>query len=345
MNVRLRLTLLYGGLFLISGVALLGVTYALVVGGSGDVVFKGVTFSGKEGQGAKEALPKLEQLQQQGSAFAAQAESERASEHSRLLVESAIALALMTVVSVGLGWLMAGRVLRPLEESYEAQRRFVANASHELRTPLTMMRTSLDVSVAKPAARVDALEPKLREGLDRADRLLESFLVLARAQHGEVGERGPVSLPALVRAALGAEETAIGARGLRIETALGEATVEGNEVLLGRLVGNLIENAVRHNQLDGRLRVETAMTGGRARILVESDGPPLGADAVRELAQPFRRLGTERTESGPQGQGLGLSIVAAIAAAHGGALDLRARPEGGLVAAVDLPAVAAPVPA
>jgi signal transduction histidine kinase len=382
-TVRLRLTLLYGGLFLVSGAALLGVTYALVVNTSGDTFYGGVHVFTKQGQSAG-PLPSPKEALRQAQQLADQARAQRASERHRLLIGSAIALALMTVVSVGLGWLVAGRVLRPLrtmvattrrisednlherlalagpddelkdlaetiddllgrlEAVFEAQRRFIANASHELRTPLTMMRTSLDVAVAKPAMRVDTLEVKLREGLDRADRLLEGFLVLARSQHGVVGERTTVSLADLARAALRADDEAIAASGLVVEAALGEATVAGSEVLLARLVENLVENAVRYNDLDGRLRIETGVVDRRARLLIESDGEVLDEDEVRELAQPFRRIGAERTNSG--GVGLGLSIVAAIAAAHDGELTLRARPEGGLAAEVDLPSSPALVP-
>jgi len=403
-TVRLRLTVLYGALFLLSGAALLGITYGLVVHASGDFLYGGIHVVVKkpngakpevkvgqiegEGPGGSEALPlppgakarekQVEQLTRLASA-------QRTHEQHQLLVESAIALALMTVISVGLGWLMAGRVLRPLrtmaaatrrisednlherlalagpddelkdladtidellgrlEAAFEAQRRFVANASHELRTPLAMMRTSLDVAAAKPDARVDELEPKLREGLDRADRLLEGFLVLARAQHGGVAEGAPVDLAAAARAALRANDEAIAARGLAVEADLGEATTSGSEVLLARLVENLVENAVRHNELDGRLRIATGEGDGWARIEVESDGEALSGEQVRELAQPFRRLGAERTDAG--GVGLGLSIVAAIAAAHEGELTLVARPEGGLAVTVELPLLPAPVPA
>jgi len=80
---------------------------------------------------------------------------------------------------------VAGRVLRPLEHAFEAQRRFIANASHELRTPLAMIRTSVDVALAKPRApkEIAVLAGKLHEGLDSADRLLEGLLLLARAQN------------------------------------------------------------------------------------------------------------------------------------------------------------------
>ncbi len=96
-------------------------------------------------------------------------------------------------------------LLGRLETAFEAQRRFVQNAAHELRTPITMMRTSLDVATGKPVgvtAEVTALADKLNEGLDQAERLLEGFLALARAQAAGVGDRAPVSLPDVVASAL-----------------------------------------------------------------------------------------------------------------------------------------------
>ena len=92
-------------------------------------------------------------------------------------------------------------LLARLEAAFESQRRFVANASHELRTPLTTMRTALDVAIAKPdlsPAQVRALDASLRADLDQADRLLESFLVLARAQREELGEETSASLAQIV---------------------------------------------------------------------------------------------------------------------------------------------------
>ncbi len=121
-------------------------------------------------------------------------------------------------------------------------------------------------------------------------------------------------------------------------------TVTGNPVLLAQLTGNLIDNAVRHNQPGGWVRTQITRDGPVVRLLVENGGPLLDPGTVTTLAQPFRRLGTERTGSAA-GTGLGLSITEAIAAAHGGTLRLRARREGGLQAVIDLPAAGSAGPA
>jgi signal transduction histidine kinase len=331
-TVRLRLTLLYGGLFIVSGAALLTITYLLVVHSTHDVLYIRRRTYGPVKLDASVFV--------QFTHDKHQAQAQHAHELHQLLIESGLALAIMSVLSLAAGWLMAGRVLAPLEATYEAQRRFVANVSHELRTPLTMMRTSLDVATGKPAGttpEIAALDVKLREGLDQADRLVESFLTLARAQNGAATERGAVKLPDLARASLDAHAAAIATAGLSVRTALAPAAVTGNRTLLARMVDNLIDNAVRHNQAAGWIRVFTHRNGAGARVTVESGGARLAASAVAELAQPFQRLGGARRGS-EHGVGLGLSIVEAIAQAHGGALALEPRPEGGLRATVTLPA-------
>jgi signal transduction histidine kinase len=99
-----------------------------------------------------------------------------------------------------------------------------------------------------------------------------------------------------------------------------------------------------HNEPHGWVAVSTWAGQGTCRIVVENGGQVLDQPEVSQLAQPFRRLGADRVGS-DRGSGLGLSIVAAIAAAHGGSLDLRARPAGGLAVVISLPVAASPVPA
>jgi signal transduction histidine kinase len=395
-TVRLRLTLLYGALFLISGAALLAITYGLVSRSSNNYVL--ATEPGKSQTKADRLQrveissdPKAEGPQLGGQIppylrphvqqLRAQAEKQRSDQLHQLLVWSAVALGLMAMISIGLGWLMAGRVLRPLrtitattrrisehnlherlaldgprdeltelgdtiddllarlEAAFEAQRRFVANASHELRTPLSMMRTSLDVAGAKPGSPspvLSALDGKLREGLDRADRLLEDFLTLARAQRGALGEQATVALTQAVEGVLQERSGAIEAKRIALDRDLTDAGVIGSETLLRHLVENVIENAILHNERGGWIRVETRPERETARLVVESGGSLLDPSEVRELAQPFRQLGEERTDS-QNGAGLGLSIVSAIAEAHGGGLELSARSEGGLRVEIALP--------
>jgi signal transduction histidine kinase len=231
-------------------------------------------------------------------------------------------------------------LLERLEASFAAQRRFVANASHELRTPLATMRASLDVAVAKPepAAQAVALADRLRTELDQVDRLLENLLVLARAQHGAFTERAPVALGTLAAEAITLRATAIADRHLALDDdgLQGTAWTSGNPTLLSRMVENVIDNAIVHNHGGGWVRVTTGTEPTAARLVVETGGPVLDQDQVDRLAQPFQRLTPERTGS-ETGSGLGLSIVAAIADAHGGGLDLHARPDGGLRVTVTLP--------
>ncbi len=387
-SVRLRLTALYGGLFLVCGAGLLVITYVLVSHNTrhrpaGGFV-SGHPFAG---------LGRAERTIDIGRIAAALGYQNRVDLH-QLLEESGIALAAMAALSVALGWVIAGRVLSPLrtitattrrisaqslherlalpgprdelkqladtidellarlEAAFDAQRRFVANASHELRTPLAMMRTRLDVAVAKPDGvppQTKALDAGLRKDLDRAEALLESFLALARAQHGTLTDNTTVSLDQIVTDALTARHDQIAAQQLEVRTTLAPVGVTGSETLLARMVENVIENSVRHNQPHGFINIACENIGAAGRLVVESGGPMLDEQSVAQLAQPFRRLGAERTGS-RNGHGLGLSIVAAVADAHGGALELHARPQGGLRVQITLPAAittptAVPVPA
>jgi signal transduction histidine kinase len=385
-TVRLRLSALYGGLFLLSGAALLAMTYLLVRHATGQhlLVLKGTPPTGNLLPGSGESggpsgTPK--QLLAQGRELQAQALHQHNNELNQLLVNSGIALAIMTVASVLLGWFIAGRVLRPLrtmtastqlisernlhqrlalsgpedelkelgdtidgllgrlESAFASQQRFVANASHELRTPLAMIRTSLDVATGKPnqiSPNVSVLADKLREGLDQADALLESFLMLARAEHGVVAGGGVVSLDEVISAALETRRDAIAEMGIDVHEDAGGVCVRGSETLLSRMVGNVIDNAVRHNVPSGFIRVRAFARNETARLVVENGGARLDEVEVQQLAQPFRRLGAERTGS-TKGVGLGLSIVATIAAAHAGRLELHAPTEGGLQVIIELP--------
>ena len=199
-------------------------------------------------------------------------------------------------------------LLERLEGAFAAQRRFVANASHELRTPLATMRASLDVAMAKPEPappQTTALAGRLRTELDLLERLLEGLLVLARAQHGDLPDATTLSLDALLAAALAARADAIAAAGLtvRSQASPAGAWVRGSQALVCRMVDNVLDNAVLHNTAGGWIQAATAVQGDMAWLVVESGGPVLDQRQVQQLAQPFRRLGTERTAARPRAPG------------------------------------------
>jgi signal transduction histidine kinase len=302
-TVRWRLTLLYGGLFLACGAALLAITYVLVAHAS--ITPRCCRIEIPRSHLPAPAAGLLSSVQ-----LRAVRVQQRIADLHDLVIESGIALGIMAIVSGLLGWVVAGRVLRPLRTmtavtrqisdtnlyqrlaiagprdelreladtidgllerlqwSFEAQRRFVGNASHELRTPLTTMRTALDVEIAKPGeipARLRALDADLRGELDQADRLLDDFLVLARAQRGELGQGSPVALDELICAALAARADRIAARRIELRIRLEPIRVAGSETLLARLVENVIENAVAHNETGGFIEIGcTVDTASRA---------------------------------------------------------------------------------
>jgi signal transduction histidine kinase len=228
-------------------------------------------------------------------------------------------------------------LLARLEASFEAQRRFVANASHELRTPLTLERTLLQVALADPKASAETLRATGQELLElqtEHERMLEALLTLASSERG-LERRVTIDLPVLVEDAVRRLRPAIAARGLELETSLeGPATITGDHALIERLIANLVDNAVEHNVAHGRVEVRTATNGGgRAVLTVSNTGPPIPPDEVERLFEPFQRL--DRTRGNQNGHhGLGLSIVRAIASAHDAQLVAHPRPDGGLTVTV-----------
>jgi signal transduction histidine kinase len=224
-------------------------------------------------------------------------------------------------------------MLERLERSVAGQRRFVANASHELRTPLAVQRAAIQIGLEDPSPeRLAEVREELLAANRRTERLIDGLLILARDEDG-LDTAEPVALHSLVRRVAG--ETAAAARARtrdggedppRPALDLAPVTVSGDPVLLGRLVANLIDNALRYNRPGGSVAVALSEAGV---LTVRNTGPEVPAECIDELFEPFRRLRTARTRSA-EGTGLGLSIVASIARAHGATVGARPGPDGGL---------------
>lgn len=230
-------------------------------------------------------------------------------------------------------------MLDRLAESFEAQRRFVANASHELRSPLTVIRSEAEVALANPERDPDELREMAEivvEATRRTEALLDGLMVLARSQRGLLRQE-PLELAAVARA--GVEGLLAEARdcSVRLRLDLSRAPVSGDGRLLERVVANLVENGLRYNVPGGFVEVSTQRAPGEALLRVVNSGPRVEARAASRLLEPFQRL--ERGADG-RGAGLGLSIVRSVSDAHGGRLRITPRAEGGLVVEVSLPAQA-----
>jgi two-component system sensor histidine kinase VanS len=369
-TIRLRLTLLYGGLFLISGTVLLAIAYVLFRRASGAnlVVLPGVS-----------ANPNAHVREMAERAYVSSVERNTDLLHQGLL-RSVIVLAVMTVISVAFGWLIAGRVLRPLREMtattrqisernlsdrldlpgprdelkdladtidgllgrLEAhvaeQQRFAANASHELRTPLATTQALLDVARADPDHGDDGeLIERLHAVNTRAIDLTEALLLLSRADQRSF-HREPVDLSLIVEEAAETLLPLAEQHTVTIETSGDAAPTIGSRPLLLQLATNLLHNAIVHNLAEGgSVWVTTTVHPDGAQLTVENTGEHLTPESLSTLTEPFLR-GDERTHTVRSGVGLGLAIVKSIAQAHDGTLTLTPRPGGGLRVTVEFPA-------
>jgi signal transduction histidine kinase len=319
---------------------------------------------------AQAQLQLAQAVLQVGRAGSVQA-AQRAADSHQLLVNSGIALAIVAVLALLAGWLVAGRMLRPirtitrtaqrisstslherlalqnadeefkqlgdtlddlfarLEAAFEAQRHFVTNASHELRTPLTRERTLVQVALGDPST-TDVWRSTGQELLAsnrEQETLIEALLTLASSEvgldHRERTDLAEICQGVLARPGLDAERL-----GLQVETAIRSAPLDGDPVLVERLVANLVDNAIGHNVVDGHIHVSTGVKDDQAVLLVTNTGPVVPPSELNRLFEPFQRLDGHRTHH--NGHGLGLSIVRAIATAHGAAITAVAPPGGGL---------------
>ncbi|MEU3600436.1 ATP-binding protein [Streptomyces sp. NPDC006798] len=216
-------------------------------------------------------------------------------------------------------------MLERMEQLVSAQQRFAANAAHELRTPLAVQRAAAEIGLASDPSpeRVERIRSKLIEVADTSERTIEGLLLLATSDQG-LRERRRVAVQELAEQAAAALAGEAAERRVSVSVRARPLTVDGDPVLLERLLHNLLANAVRHNVPEGRVEVRTGPEG----IEVTNTGLPVPPGTVRLLFEPFRRL-NERTHGPGEGVGLGLSIVDTIARAHGARASATANPEGG----------------
>jgi signal transduction histidine kinase len=309
-------------------------------------------------------------------------------EMHQLLIRSGIALGLTAIISIALGWLVAGRVLRPvrtisatarqisasnlherlspdgpddefrelaatlddllgrLQDSFDSQRRFVASASHELRTPLTLDRALLERALRHPEpthALWRTTCERLLASSQQQDHLIDALLTLARSEGG-LSSCESFELSAVIDTVLLSPELDLRHLGLHIQTEIGPTAVSGDPRLAERLVRNLVDNAIRYNQPAGRVDITATTRSDHAVLVIANTGPAISAPDIGRLFQPFQRLAPHRSGQA-DGNGLGLSIVKAIADAHDATITAIPQPHGGLSIEVSFPPASTTTPA
>ena len=228
-------------------------------------------------------------------------------------------------------------MLERLDAAFATQRRFVANASHELRTPLTVMRTAIDVTLAKPsptAPQLTDMAVRVRRSIDRAETMIEALLTLAISDQGKVSTE-LTDLATWAEDAIDAAAAEIERLNLHVDTKLDPAETTGDPQLLQRMIANLVDNAVRHNEPDGWIQLRTGTSDTAVYLEIANSGPFIPDDAVTSMFEPFRRM-QARTRA-RDGVGLGLSIARSVATAHHATVTARSQPAGGLEINVVIP--------
>jgi signal transduction histidine kinase len=391
LTIRLRLTLLVGTVLVLAGSVLLGLTYLLVrhsvESNPNQVRAEIARRLGIDPNrlrpvpSAPGTVPGRRDTQVHVLFRDVQRELTNENLH-RMLVESGFALGVLAVGSIGIGWIVAGRMLRPLhtitataqhlsdvnlheriglegpadelkeladtfdamlerlDQAFMSQQRFVADASHELRTPLAVMRTEVDVALADPHAtnaELRAMAEVVRDATIRSEALVDGLLTLARTGATRTEEH-PVDLDELAIRVIDRLAPEADQQELALDLSLEPAPVRGDAALLERLVENLVQNALQYNRHGGWVSVATRRDTVTASLRVANSGPPVPPDVVASLFERFRRLDDWDHHQGRRGFGLGLSIVEAVARAHGGTTTAEAQPDGGLLVTVELPA-------
>jgi signal transduction histidine kinase len=228
-------------------------------------------------------------------------------------------------------------MLERLDMAFATQRRFVANASHELRTPLTLMRTAIDVTLAKPSAtprQLTDMAVRVRRCVDKAETMVEALLTLAVSDQGKLSTEF-TDLATWAEDAIDAATPEIKRLDLHVDAKLEPAETTGDPQLLERMIWNLVDNAVRHNEPGGWIRLRTGSRDAVAYLEVANSGPLIPDDAVPSLFEPFRRM--EARTGVRDGVGLGLSIARSVITAHRASVTARSQPDGGLAISVVIP--------
>jgi signal transduction histidine kinase len=365
LTARVRLTLMYAGMFLVLGTAAIAAIVLLTR------TTTHVQVSASPTPGFTSSVPLAVQ---------------RTADLNQLWAVAWVVLVITAIASAGFGWFAAGRVLRPLrhmadtartlsagnlsrrlavagpddeikqlgdtldqllarlEASFAAQRRFVSNAAHELRTPLTLERTLLEVTLADPSATAPTLRAACQELLESGrdqERLLEALLTLASSERG-LDRSEPLDLAPLAARALDRVRLELDTRGLTVTADLLPAPVSGDEALLQRLIANLLDNAIQHNVSGGWIELRSSRDAGSSTVTVTNSGQVIPADEIQRLFEPFQRLSHDRTAYDGH-HGLGLSIVRAIATAHHARIAATPMADGGMSVSVSFEQVTSPL--
>lgn len=224
------------------------------------------------------------------------------------------------------------KMLERLSEAFEIQRQFTANAAHELRTPLALMQVQLDLynSASHPGNDADTLQTikMVTEQNDKLNRMVKTLLDMSELQ--TVGRDDKIILDAIVEEVLADLEPLAVEKNIKLIGKCEDATMTGSDILIYRLVYNLVENAIKYNHPLGQVTVTAYQRNKHVYLSVEDTGSGIPKELRERVFEPFFRVDKSRSrELG--GVGLGLALVREIVRVHDGSITVKSNPSGGTI--------------
>lgn len=245
------------------------------------------------------------------------------------------------VVAGFLGYILAGRTLKPIQEMVDEQNRFISDASHELKTPLTSLKTAMEVHLREKNPKKEDTKILLTESIEEVDRLQAlSDSLLTLAQYGQPTSPlvfQKVAINEIVSKSIQKVQALAKQKSIKIKTDIAEDEVLGETNSLIDLFVILLDNAVKYSPAKSEIEVEAKRTDGHVRVLVKDQGEGIAEKDFPHIFDRFYRADNARTKKEIGGYGLGLSIAKKIVDSHKGTITVRSKEKEGSIFEVRLP--------
>jgi two-component system sensor histidine kinase CiaH len=243
------------------------------------------------------------------------------------------------IVGAALSYGLARRTLRPIEEAFEAQGRFTADASHELRTPLTAMQTTIEVGLRNPKLTLRESKELLSGTLDEVKKLSSlsnGLLKLTRSNGRDIPKRR-VRMNKVAEDAVAQLELAAKNKGIAVVNNVGGQVVLGDDISLKELIVILLDNAIKYSGSGTKITLQSRSQGKYVYVMVSDEGAGMKATDVMYIFDRFYRADQSRSRDRVEGYGLGLPIAKQIAEMHAGTIDVKSKLGEGSTFTVKLP--------